>query len=350
MSGLTSKDVGVDIEAGRQAVALMRDAVSSTHSPAVIGAYGGFGGMLDASALRSMAAPVLVASTDGVGTKTRLAVALEQYEGLGHDVVNHCVGDILAQGATPLFFLDYVASSHLNPPHVAAVVAGCAAACRAAGCALLGGESAEMPDVYRRHEMDVVGTMVGVVERAAVIDGSRIGRGDVAIGLASDGLHTNGYSLARHILRDMDLRAVVPDLGETLAEALLRPHRSYLLEIQRLRAGTPDLSPVDVRGLAHITGGGLLDNPPRILPAGLSLRLDRLRWPQPPLFDLLIRRGRLDVTAAAHAFNLGLGMVAIVPAEHADRALALLTGPGLAPVWQVGEVVAADGPPAVLWG
>lgn len=332
MSAVTYQAAGVDIAAGARAVELMTGAVRATYGPEVLLGIGAFGGLFDAAALRGMDAPVLVASTDGVGTKTKVAAALGRYDTIGHDIVNHCVDDILVQGGRPLFFLDYIASSKLDPEMVAAVVAGAAAACQAAGCALLGGETAEMPGVYAPGEFDLVGTIVGAVERGQIIDGSTIQPGDAVIGLASSGLHTNGFSLARRVLHDWNLRGELPELGQSLGEALLAPHRCYLAEIQRLRQAG-----VHVKGLAHITGGGLIDNPPRILPSGAAIHLRRGSWPIPPLFQLIQRAGQISDAEMAHVFNLGLGMLVVTPADQAEQALAAL-GEG----WIVGEVAAGE--------
>lgn len=340
MSTLTYRDAGVDLEAGARAVELMKAAVRATYGPEVLLGIGAFGGLFDAGALKGMHAPVLVASTDGVGTKTKIATALGRYDTIGHDIVNHCANDILVQGAQPLFFLDYIASSRLEPAMIAAVVGGAAAACQAAGCALLGGETAEMPGVYEPGEFDLVGTIVGVVERGRIVDGATVAPGDVVIGLASSGLHTNGYSLARRVFQGWDLHQPVPQLNSTLGEALLVPHRSYLAEVRSLeQAG------VEVRGLAHITGGGLVDNPPRILVGGLGLRLHWGSWPVPAIFRLIEEVGQVPEAEMAHVFNMGLGMLAIVPAAQAEVALqALVEG-----AWPVGEVVAAAGPPKVMF-
>jgi phosphoribosylformylglycinamidine cyclo-ligase len=329
MSAVTYQAAGVDIAAGSRAVELMKDAVRATYGPEVLLGIGAFGGLFDAAALRGMNAPVLVASIDGVGTKTKIAAALGRYDTIGHDIVNHCIDDILVQGARPLFFLDYIASSRLNPERVATVVAGAAAACRAAGCALLGGETAEMPGVYAAGEFDLVGTIVGVVDRSQIIDGSAIQPGDAVIGLASSGLHTNGFSLARRVFDGWDLRAELPELGRPLGDALLAPHRSYLAEIQRLRQAG-----IAIKGLAHITGGGLIDNPPRILPQGAAIHLRRGSWPIPPLFQLIQRAGQINPQEMAHVFNLGLGMLVVTPAEHAASTLRLLDEG-----WLIGEVV-----------
>ena len=343
-------DAGVDLAAGARAIELMKAAVESTHSEEVLAGVGAFGGLFDASRLAALNAPVLVASTDGVGTKTRIAAATGRWAGIGQDLVNHCIDDILVQGATPLFFLDYVASSRLQPEQVAAIVGGCASACRAAGCALLGGETAEMPGVYAPGEVDVVGTIVGMVDRAAVIDGQRALPGDRIIGMASSGLHTNGYSLARRVIADQDLLAPRDDLqGRSLADALLVPHRAYLAEVNRLREGGDGLAGVDLKGLAHITGGGLVDNPPRILPPGVAMKLQMDAWPRPALFKLLQELGGISEAEMRHVFNVGVGMVAVVPAADAERAMALLNAPGLAQAWLVGEIIERGDGAAVVF-
>lgn len=323
---------GVDIGAATRAKALMKEAVHATFGPEVLSVVGSFGGMYAATELKEMVAPVLVASTDGVGTKTMVAAQMDRWDTIGQDIVNHCVNDILVQGAHPLFFLDYMASSRLNPEQVAAVVAGIAVACREAGCALLGGETAEMPGVYGPGEMDLVGTIVGIVERAAIIDGSRIRPGDAVLGLPSSGLHTNGYTLARSTLSGLDWQAPHPALGESIGNALLAPHRSYLPAVQALwDAG------IEPRGLAHITGGGLLDNPPRMLPEGVAIVLQRGKWTVPPIFDLIQQQGQVSDGEMAHVFNLGLGMLAVIPAEQSALACRSVTGARV-----VGEVVTGE--------
>jgi phosphoribosylformylglycinamidine cyclo-ligase len=294
----------------------MKTAVHSTFGPEVLSGVGSFGGLFDISKSKGMAQPVLVASTDGVGTKTMVAAAMNRWDTIGHDIVNHCINDILVQGAKPLFFLDYVASAKLDPEQIATVVGGIAAACREAGVALLGGETAEMPGVYQKGELDLVGTVVGLVDRAQIIDGSRIEAGDVILGLPSSGLHTNGFTLARRTLQDWDWTAVHPTLKDSIGNVLLTPHRSYLSEVLALlNAG------VDIRGLAHITGGGLVDNPPRIFPVGLGARLHRGSWPVPPIFDLIQQQGKISNEEMAHVFNLGLGMLVVVPNEQGELAV-----------------------------
>jgi phosphoribosylformylglycinamidine cyclo-ligase len=325
---------GVDIDAGARAVELMRGAVQATYTPQVLAGIGAFGGLYDAGALRGMAAPVLVASTDGVGTKTKVAARLGRWDTIGRDLVNHCVNDILVQGAQPLFFLDYVASSRLDPAQIAAIVTGAAEACRAVGCALIGGETAEMPGVYLPGEVDLAGTIVGVIpDRAALIDGSRIAPGDLLLALPSSGLHTNGYSLARHVLDPLDWLAVRPELGTSIGDALLAVHRSYLDEVTRLRAGG-----IDVRGLGHITGGGVIDNLPRILPAGCGAQVVRGMWAEPPIFALIQQQGGVSDAEMFRVFNMGLGMIVVIPREQVDAARGLVET-----LTQVGEVVSGAG-------
>lgn len=326
---------GVDIDAGNSAVELMKAAVLSTYGEEVLAGIGAFGGQFDASRLRGMRAPVLVSSTDGVGTKTSLGVALGRLAGLGQDMVNHSIDDILVQGATPLFFMDYIAASKLDPAKVAEIVGGMAEACRASGCALLGGETAEMPGTYREGEMDIAGTIVGLAERSKILPRKDIAEGDILIGLASSGLHTNGYSLARAIVAGKDLNAVQPELGESLADALLRPHRSYLPLLRRALEAEPRI----VKGLAHITGGGLLENLPRVIPSNLDAAISVGSWKLPPLFSLLQRWGNVADDEMRRVFNLGIGMVAIIDAADLGRFAALLPEPA----FEIGTLVSGSG-------
>lgn len=303
---------GVSIASGNRAVELMRDSVRATYGPEVLAGIGAFGGLFDASALKNMIAPVLVASTDGVGTKVKLAAQAGRYESIGHDIVNHCINDILVQGARPLFFLDYVASSRLNPEMVAEIVRGMAAACRTAQCALLGGETAEMPGVYAPDEFDVAGTIIGVVERDCILPHSDVQAGDVLLGLRSSGPHTNGYSLIRKVFEDVPLDTVFPELGLPLADVLLVPHRSYLPALQSPIANRQ--SPI--KALAHLTGGGFLENVPRILPEGVGARIRLGSWPMPPLFMLIQQRGQISTEEMHRVFNMGIGMVLVVAPEN----------------------------------
>lgn len=343
---MSYRDAGVDISAGNHAVELMKSAVKSTYGADVLTGIGAFGGQFSARRLKMMDDPVLVASTDGVGTKTRIAAALGRYETIGMDLVNHCINDILVQGAHPLFFLDYVAMDKLDPVAVATLVKGCADACGEAGCALLGGETAEMPGIYQPREFDLAGTIVGCVERSKLINGSRIRPGDLVLGLMSSGLHTNGYSLARRVFQEWDLTAYVPDLDTSLGDALLKPHRSYLREISLLQTAS-----IDIRGLVHITGGGLIENPPRILSPELALRLDLGSWPIPTLFNLIQRAGHVETMEMARVFNLGLGMLVVTPRDQAWATIRLLqSDPHHAEVYPVGEILPRRDGPAVVFG
>jgi len=328
---------GVDITAGNRAVDLMREAVRSTYGPEVLLGIGAFGGLFDASKLQAMRSPVLVGSTDGVGTKTVVAAALGSYGTIGQDIVNHCVDDILVQGAEPLFFMDYVAAPKLDPRMIADVVRGVATACRAAGCAILGGETAEMPGVYAPGEMDLVGSIVGVVERDRIIDGTTIVPGDVLVGFRSSGLHTNGFSLVRSIFGPERWTEMVPALGQTLGVALAVPHRSYLPIFCQLRDA------VTIKGMAHITGGGFIENIPRILPDACSVVVDRQAWQVPELFQMIEREGQVPHDEMYRVFNMGIGLVVVLSAEDAETALSLL--PEALPIGQV--VAVGDQPERV---
>jgi phosphoribosylformylglycinamidine cyclo-ligase len=324
---------GVDIAAGHQATQLMKTAVQATFGPEVLSDVGNFGGLYSAMALKDMTSPVLVASTDGVGTKTMVAAAMNRWDTIGQDIVNHSLNDILVQGAQPIFFLDYVASSKLDPQKIAAVVGGAAKACQEAGCALLGGETAEMPGVYLPGELDLVGTIVGVVDGERVINGRSIQAGDIILGIPSSGLHTNGFTLARTVLGQIDWHTTHPELGQTPGDALLAVHRSYLSQIRQLwTAG------VDIHGLAHITGGGLIDNPPRIFPDGLGAKLNLGSWPILPIFRLIQQLGSIPNAEMHHVFNMGLGMLVIVSPEQAELVKKSLGDD----VYQVGEMVEGE--------
>ncbi|MBE2225139.1 MAG: phosphoribosylformylglycinamidine cyclo-ligase, partial [Anaerolineae bacterium] len=306
-------NAGVDIAAGHEATQLMKTAVQATFGPEVLSDVGSFGGLYSAMALKTMKSPVLVASTDGVGTKTMVAAAMNRWDTIGQDIVNHSLNDILVQGAQPIFFLDYVASSKLDPQKIADVVGGAAKACQEANCALLGGETAEMPGVYQPGELDLVGTIVGVVEKEHVINGRSLQAGDIILGIPSSGLHTNGYTLARTVLAELDWHTPEPILGTTIGEALLAVHRSYLSHIRQLW-----FAGVTIHGLAHITGGGLIDNPPRIFPDGLGAALKQGSWPIPPIFSLIQQLGSIPDAEMHHVFNMGLGMLVIVPPDQAE--------------------------------
>ena len=330
MTKIDYRAAGVDIDAGNEAVRRIKTLARSTYTPGVLSGVGSFGGLFALDA--SIESPVLVASADGVGTKLKIAFMTGVHRTIGADLVNHCVNDILVQGARPLFFLDYLATARLAPDVAEQIVDGMAEACRANGCALLGGETAEMPGFYAAGEYDVAGFIVGVVSRTKIIDGRGIVAGDVLIALPSTGLHTNGYSLARRIVFD-ELRlttdSTVKELGETVGQALLRTHRSYLPVIE------PVLDRGWIKGMAHITGGGITENLPRILPEGRGFSLDRGSWTIPPLFTWLQRAGQLDDAEMFRAFNMGVGLIAVCAPDHVASLRAAL-GPES---WILGQIV-----------
>jgi len=327
------RQAGVNIDAGNEVVRRIKQMAKSTYTPGVLSGVGSFGGLFALDG--SVPEPVLVASADGVGTKLKVAFMTGVHDTIGVDLVNHCVNDILVQGARPLFFLDYLATGRLSPDVAEQIVKGVAQACVANGCALLGGETAEMPGFYADGEYDVAGFIVGVVSRPKVIDGRGIAAGDVLIGLPSSGLHTNGYSLARRIVFDgMGLTAEshVAELGMTVGQALLQPHRSYLQVV------SPLLNQGWVKGMAHITGGGLTENVPRTMPEGRSPRIDRASWTVPPLFTWLQRGGGVTDEEMFRAFNMGVGMVLVCAPEHEAAVVSMLNRSGEA-AWRLGEVV-----------
>lgn len=306
--GYSYRDAGVDIQAGNEVVERIKPAVARTLRPEVLGGLGGFGGLFNLD-LSKYPNPVLVSGTDGVGTKLRLAFQMNRHDSIGQDAVAMCVNDILVQGAEPLFFLDYLAVGKVVPERVAKVVSGVARGCEMAGCALIGGETAEMPGFYPEDEYDIAGFSVGVVNRDQLIDGTKIQAGDVLIGLPSTGLHSNGYSLARKVFEPYSLDKVFPELGEPLGEALLRPTRIYVRSI------LPLLQQGGVLGMAHITGGGLTENVPRVLPPELGVKIDTSAWDCPPIFTLLQRLGDVDLPEMYRTFNMGIGFVLIVHPE-----------------------------------
>lgn len=335
---------GVDIDAAEALVSRYAEIARGAGRPEVLAGVGPFAGLFRLAGYRD---PVLVASTDSVGTKVKLAALLGRYASTGHDLVNHCVNDILTAGAEPLFFLDYIGNCGLSDDAKAELVRGCAEACAAAGCALLGGETADMPGTYAPGDYDLVGFIAGAVERDAVIDGSRIREGDVLLGLPSSGLHTNGYSLVRRLFRvgvgggpaeeRARLERYYPELGETLGEALLRPHRCYLADIR------PLLGPASpLKGIAHITGGGIPGNVPRILPPGLGAAVDRGAWEPPPVFRLVQSVGGIADGEMYRTFNMGVGIVLVVAPEEAEGVRSRLPG-----AFVCGRVVRGKG---VEWG
>ena len=332
------KSSGVDIDAGNETVRRIKALAKATFTPGVMSEIGSFGGLfkLDTAAFKET---VLVSSADGVGTKLKVAFMANRHRTIGADLVNHCVNDILVQGATPLFFLDYLATGKLSPDIAEQIVEGLAKACTENGCALLGGETAEMPGFYADGEYDVAGFIVGAVDRSQIVDGRSIAAGDVLIGLPSSGLHTNGYSLARKIAFDelkLKVDSHVPDLGETVGDAFLRTHRSYLPVIK------PLLGRGTIKGMAHITGGGITDNLPRVLPPGTSAKVVRTSWRVPPIFRWLGEAGRVPEYDLRRSLNMGIGMILVVAAKDADAVRKDLLNAGEANSVVIGEIVQGD--------
>ena len=341
MSGASYKAAGVDIDAGNETVRRIKSIARGTFTPGVLSEIGSFGGLFSLGG--GWKDPVLVSSADGVGTKLKVAFMAGVHDTIGQDLVNHCVNDILVQGASPLFFLDYLATGRLSPDVAEQIVTGLAAACRENGCALLGGETAEMPGFYSDGEYDVAGFIVGAVERAKLVDGRDLVPGDVLLGLPSVGLHTNGYSLARHIVfttLGLGVDSHVPELGEAVGAALLRPHRSYL------RSLLPLVAAGLVKGMAHITGGGLTDNLPRVLPGGTAAEVRLGSWPVLPIFEWLGRAGDVAQDDQYRTFNMGVGLVVAVAATDAAAAVSQLQSAG-EQVYHIGRVVA--GTPGVVY-
>jgi phosphoribosylformylglycinamidine cyclo-ligase len=316
----TYKAAGVDIDAGEEAVRRLKDYVKSTYTPDVLTDVGAFGGMIRLNA-PEMQEPVLVSSIDGAGTKVKIAAMMDKYDTVGGDLVNHSINDILVQGARPLFFLDYFATAKLEPRVVAELAKGMADACREAGCALIGGETAEMPGVYREGEFDLAGCIVGIVDRKKIIDGSKISPGDVLVGLASTGLHTNGYSLVRKLLfqdNDYKVDQFVPELGGVLGEVLLAPHKCYAKAVFAV------LERYEVHAMAHLTGGGFYNNIPRVLPTDCQVSVERRSWGVPPIFQFIQDLGKIEANEMHRTFNMGIGFVLIVPKERAMEIVAVL--------------------------
>ena len=327
------RDAGVDIEAASRAKARIKKLARRTFNPRVLRELGAFGAFFSLEGLPRDA--VLVSSVDGVGTKLKIAFALNRHSTVGADLVNHCVNDIAVHGAAPLFFLDYLATGKLSPRVVEEIVAGVARACRETGCALVGGETAEMPGFYPPGEYDLAGCIVGWVRRSRIVDGSAIRPGDVLVGLPSLGLHTNGYSLARRVLLEqegMKLTRYVPELGHTLGEELLAPHRCYEPVVR------PLLEKGLLKGLAHITGGGITDNAPRILPRGCRAQIRLGTWPVPPIFQLIARLGRVPPEDMLRTFNLGIGLLFVVALEDLRRVTAALDKKR-EKYWMLGRIV-----------
>jgi phosphoribosylformylglycinamidine cyclo-ligase len=337
------KHAGVNIDAGNEVVRRIKGLAKSTATRGVVSDLGSFGGLFHLGA-RGLQDPVLVASADGVGTKLRVAFMAGVHDTIGIDLVNHCVNDILVQGAEPLFFFDYLATGRLDPDVAVTIVEGLARACRDNGCALLGGETAEMPGFYADGEYDVAGFIVGAVERPKIIDGRGIAPGDVLIGVPSSGLHTNGYSLARSIVFDrlgLSVRDRVPELGMTVGEALLAPHRSYLPLLKPLFGAGADAGVI--RGMAHITGGGITDNLPRVLPSGTDAVVHIGAWEVPALFRWLQSAGGVPQEDMLRTFNMGVGLILVVAPADADAVLHGLAAAGEPSAVRIGEIAAGSG-------
>ncbi|GEM87109.1 phosphoribosylformylglycinamidine cyclo-ligase [Meiothermus granaticius] len=314
------EEAGVDIRRKAKVLQAATAAIKATYTPEVLRGIGAFGGMMEASRLKDLAQPVLVVSTDGVGTKTLLAAQTGRWGGLGYDIVNHCVNDLLVQGAKPLFFLDYIASARLEPEVLGMVLTSLAQACQTVGIPLLGGETAEMPGIYREGGLDLVGTIVGVVDKAHLVDGAKVQPGDVLLGLPASGLHTNGYSLARKVFEGWDLEEPRPELeGYSLANVLLEPHRCYLEPVSRLLEAH-----IPIKAMAHITGGGVYENLPRALPEGLGAELQSGSWPVPPIFRLIQDRGNIAPNEMYRVFNMGLGYILVLDETEAQKVVSLL--------------------------
>jgi phosphoribosylformylglycinamidine cyclo-ligase len=329
---LSYASAGVDVEAGERAVELMRAAIGKTVRPEVFGDFGGFAGLFDVSAMKTMTQPLLATSTDGVGTKIDVAQRMDIHDTVGIDLVAMVVDDLVVCGAEPLFMTDYIAVGKVQPERVAAIVTGIARGCELAGCALVGGETAEHPGLLGEHEYDIAGAGTGVVDAPKLLGAQKVVAGDVAIAIGSSGLHSNGYSLARHIaftIAQLDVHDHVAEFGRTLGEELLEPTRIYSKDLLAL------INAVEVHSISHITGGGIAANVARVMPDSLALDLDRSTWNPLPIFQFIQERGNLAQLEAEKTFNMGIGMLAFVSPAHADKAISLLQGGGLA-AWSVG--------------
>ncbi|MDB6129255.1 MAG: phosphoribosylformylglycinamidine cyclo-ligase [Verrucomicrobiales bacterium] len=336
---------GVDIDLGNKVKATLPKLLASTHRKEVLGKVGGFGGLF-ALDTRKYKQPVLVSSTDGVGTKLKLAFAMDKHDTIGQDLVNHCVDDIAVLGAEPLFFLDYIGTGKLKPHVFTQLIEGFARGCSQNKCSLIGGETAQMPGFYQDGEYDVSGTIVGVVEKSKLLDGKTIKAGDAVIGMASSGLHTNGYSLARKIFFEqlkMTVKTKVPEFGNSLGAELLKVHVSYGVLVQKLlKKFNLEGKPRTVKGLAHITGGGFVDNIPRVLPANCDVVIKKGSWEMLPIFSMLAAKGNVPEEELYQVFNMGIGMTVIVSGEKVDSALKFIRAQGQA-AWIIGEVVKGKG-------
>lgn len=332
------KSAGVDVEAGYKAVELMKGHVKSTFRPEVLTDIGGFGGLFSIASAKNMQEPVLVSGTDGVGTKLKIAFLLDKHDTIGIDAVAMCVNDVVCSGAEPLFFLDYIACGKNEPEKIAEIVSGVAEGCRQAGCSLIGGETAEMPGFYPIDEYDLAGFTVGILDKAISIDGSQIADGDVLIGIASSGIHSNGYSLVRKVFNPNKevLNEYIEKLGCTLGEALLTPTKIYVKSILEL------IKNVKVNGISHVTGGGFIENIPRMMPEGLKVNIEEGTWPILPIFELLEDMGKVERMSMYNTFNMGIGMVVAVAEEDAQKAVETLEKSG-EKAYIIGNVTKGNG-------
>lgn len=336
---VTYKDAGVDIDAGNLAVKKFKDYVKGTFTNDVILGVGAFGGAISAEKLKKYKEPVLVASIDGVGTKIKVAAMMNKWDTIGIDLVNHCANDILCQGAEPFYFLDYVAASKLDPAKVEQIVKGVSEACKNLGMPLLGGETAEMPGVYEKGEVDLAGCITGIAEKSELITGKGIKEGDALVGIASNGLHTNGYSLARKIFFEMDSRKpteFIDQFGSTVGEALLKPHKEYATVVLKLKKS------FDIKGIAHITGGGLIENPVRVLPVGLGIELRKGSWEIPAIFKYMQNVSKAPDKEMCRTFNMGIGMILFVDKKDTDAIISALKKAG-EKSFLIGNVVKGSG-------
>ena len=336
---------GVDIDLGNQVKTSLPELLKSTHRPEVLGSVGGFGGLFSFPT-NKFKKPVLVSSVDGVGTKLKVAFATKQHHTIGEDLVNHCVNDIAVLGAEPLFFLDYLGTGVLQPKVFKSIISGFAKACRENKCALVGGETAQMPGFYQKGEYDVSGTIVGVVEKSAMLDGRRIRPGDAILGLPSNGLHTNGYTLAREVFFEklkLKPSSKVPELGTTVGKELLRVHRSYLGPMQKLlKRFNSGRGKKHIKGFAHITGGGFIDNIPRILPANTDAEINRQSWEPQPVFEIIQKVGKVSETEMHTVFNMGIGMTIVVDKNAREEVVSYLKRIGETP-FEIGQIVSGSG-------
>ena len=337
-TSLTYRDAGVDIDAGNRAVELMKESVKRTYTPGVVGDLGGFGGLYSLAG-HAMSDPMLVSGTDGVGTKLRLAIMMDKHDTIGQDCVAMCVNDIIAAGAEPLYFLDYIATGKNEPAKLEQVVAGVAEGCVQAGAALIGGETAEMPGMYGEDDYDLAGFAVGVAEKSQIIDGSKVAEGDVILGLASSGIHSNGYSLVRRVFADYTGEEVLPELeGKKLKDVLLEPTRIYV------KAALPLIKEELVNGIAHITGGGFIENVPRMFSDDLAAEIDESKVPVLPIFKALEKYGQIKHEEMFEIFNMGIGLMLAVKPENVERVKELLDEP----VYEIGRIVKKDGASVVI--